>query len=131
MGGVTVTKHLSRGSYIGDDALADDPDPSGTVVVDGTGCTLSPGLIDCHVHIRNEAQLASWASFGVTAVCDMASIPDGEIREFQSPGENPRHGTLFKLGGVSPDNAVHNTDEAVKFVQNRIDKGVELHQDHR
>lgn len=87
MGGVTIIKHVRvfdgeavtgpksvviEGSHIGEDALADDPDPSGTVVVDGTGCTLLPGLIDCHVHIRDEAQLASCASFGVTAVCDMA-----------------------------------------------------------
>ncbi|KAF3070455.1 hypothetical protein GL218_00158 [Daldinia childiae] len=154
MGGVTIIKHVRvfdgetvagpksvviEGSHIGDDALADDPDPSGTVVVDGTGCTLLPGLIDCHVHIRDEAQLASCASFGVTAVCDMASFPLEKyvkLRAARTPTtwlssslpayeENSRHGKLFKLGGITPDNAVHNTDEAAKFVQNRIDEGVD------
>ncbi|KAI0845734.1 putative hydrolase [Daldinia vernicosa] len=154
MGGVTIIKHVRvfdgetvtgpksvviEGSRIGDDALADDPDPSGTVVVDGTGCTLLPGLIDCHVHIRDEAQLASCASFGVTTVCDMASIPLEKyvkLRAAKTPTtwlssslpayeENSRHGKLFKLGGVSPDNAVHNIDEVAKFMQNRIDEGVD------
>lgn len=86
MGGLTIIKHVRvfdgetvsspktvviDGSRIGDDALADEPDPSAVVVIDGTGCTLLPGLIDCHVHIRDEVQLATCASFGVTTVCEM------------------------------------------------------------
>lgn len=87
MGKLTIIKHVRvfdgeflygpktaviDGSRIGDDALADDPDPSVVEVVDGTECTLLPGLIDCHVHILDEAQLDSCASYGVTTVCDMA-----------------------------------------------------------
>lgn len=32
---------------------------------------------------------------------------------------------MFKFAGVSPDHAVHNTDEAEKFVQDRVDEGVD------
>ncbi|KAI2631961.1 hypothetical protein GGR54DRAFT_9021 [Hypoxylon sp. NC1633] len=39
--------------------------------------------------------------------------------------ENSRHGTLFKLVGVTPDHAVHNTDEAATFVQDRVDDGAD------
>ncbi|KAI1418163.1 putative hydrolase [Hypoxylon sp. FL1857] len=154
MGGVTIIKHVRvfdgeaisgpktvviEGSSIGDDALADDPDPSATAMVDGTGCTLLPGLIDCHVHIRDEAQLAACATYGVTTVCDMACMPlekYQKLRAAKGPTtwlssslpayeENSRHGKLFKFTGITPDHAVHNTDEAVKFVQDRIDEGVD------
>ncbi|OTA53433.1 hydrolase [Hypoxylon sp. EC38] len=154
MGGLTIIKHVRvfdgeaisgpktvviEGSRIGDDALADDPDPSAAIVVDGTGCTLLPGLIDCHVHIRDEAQLAACATYGVTTVCDMACMPPEKyekLRAAKGPTtwlssslpayeENSRHGKLFRFTGVTLDHAVHNTDEAVKFVQNRIDEGVD------
>ncbi|KAI0378245.1 hypothetical protein F5Y04DRAFT_151569 [Hypomontagnella monticulosa] len=39
--------------------------------------------------------------------------------------ENSRHGKLFKFAGVSPDHAVHNTDEAAKFVEDRVEEGVD------
>ncbi|OTA96742.1 hypothetical protein M434DRAFT_392682 [Hypoxylon sp. CO27-5] len=154
MGGLTIIKHVRvfdgqdvsgpktvviEGSRIGDDALADDPDPSAAIVVDGTGCTLLPGLIDCHVHIRDEAQLAACATYGVTTVCDMACMPPEKYQKLRAAKgpttwlssslpayeENSRHGKLFKFTGVTPDHAVHNTDEAVKFVQDRIDEGVD------
>ncbi|KAI0124601.1 putative hydrolase [Hypoxylon sp. NC0597] len=154
MGGLTIIKHVRvfdgqaisgpktvviEGSSIGDDALADDPDPSAAVVVDGTGCTLLPGLIDCHVHIRDEAQLAACATYGVTTVCDMACMPPEKYRKLRATKgpttwlssslpayeENSRHGKLFKFTGVTPDHAVHDTDEAAKFVQDRIDEGVD------
>ncbi|KAI2465704.1 putative hydrolase [Annulohypoxylon bovei var. microspora] len=154
MSGLTIIKHVRvfdgesvhgpktvviEGSRIGDDALADDPDPSAVEVVDGTGCTLLPGLIDCHVHILNEAQLAACASSGVTTVCDMACVPLEKyvkLRNAKGPTtwlssslpayeENSRHGKLFKLARITPDHAVHNTEEAAKFVQDRVTEKVD------
>ncbi|KAI1460831.1 putative hydrolase [Annulohypoxylon moriforme] len=154
MGKLTIIKHVRifdgesirgprtaviEGSRIGDDALADDPDPSAVEVVNGTGCTLLPGLIDCHVHILDETQLAACASYGVTTVCDMACVPLEKyikLRAAKGPTtwlssslpayeENSRHGKLFKLARVTPDHAVHNTEEAAKFVQNRVDEKVD------
>ncbi|KAI1093809.1 putative hydrolase [Rostrohypoxylon terebratum] len=154
MGKFTIIKHVRifdgefvhgpktaviDGSRIGDDALADDPDPSAVEVVDGTGFTLLPGLIDCHVHILDEAQLASCASYGVTTVCDMACVPLEKyikLRAATGPTtwlssslpayeENSRHGKIFKFAKITPDHAVHNTEEVVKFVQDRIDEKVD------
>src|SRR4051812_11996864 len=63
--------------------------PKGARIVDGTGKTLVPGLIDCHVHILEESQLRQAAVFGVTTVLDMGSDPvfAARIREQQSSGE--------------------------------------------
>ncbi|KAI1083886.1 putative hydrolase [Whalleya microplaca] len=110
--------------------ISDDVTDNGASVIDGTGCTLLPGLIDCHVHIKDEDQLASCASFGVTTVCDMACTPPEKyliLRAAKTPTtwlssslpayeENSRHGKLLKFVGVSADHAVHNTDEAAQFI---------------
>ncbi len=42
-------------------------------VVDGTGSTLVPGLIDAHVHIFDSAELRQALRFGVTTVLDMGA----------------------------------------------------------
>src|SRR5271156_4571292 len=45
--------------------------PSDARIVDATGDTLMPGLIDSHVHIWNRDVLASAIAFGVTTELDM------------------------------------------------------------
>ncbi len=40
--------------------------PAGATVVDGTGKTLLPGLIDAHVHVHDAAALEQALVFGVT-----------------------------------------------------------------
>ncbi|GLI81016.1 hypothetical protein PoHVEF18_009385 [Penicillium ochrochloron] len=46
--------------------------PADCVVVDATGCTLLPGLIDAHVHVFRDVQLLETAiQYGVTTVLDM------------------------------------------------------------
>ena len=45
--------------------------PSGAQIIDATGDTLMPGLIDSHVHIWNRDVLASALAFGVTTELDM------------------------------------------------------------
>jgi imidazolonepropionase-like amidohydrolase len=44
--------------------------PSGAHVVDASGCTLLPGLIDSHIHADPESRRIS-LTFGVTTVCIM------------------------------------------------------------
>ncbi len=46
---------------------------AGGFVVDGTGCTLIPGLIDSHVHISNEDHLKDAAKAGITTIFEMAN----------------------------------------------------------
>lgn len=42
--------------------------------IDGSGCTLLPGLIDAHVHSRSVEDLQEALRFGVTTMLDMASM---------------------------------------------------------
>ncbi|KAK8036142.1 hypothetical protein PG993_008756 [Apiospora rasikravindrae] len=118
-----------EGSHIGPER---DP-ADGDEIIDGTGCTILPGLIDCHVHIADEAQLASCASFGVTTVCDMGCVPSDKfrtLREAHGPtswlgaglpafAEGSTHARLFRLAGVGGEQAVHDVEEAATFVRAR------------
>lgn len=49
--------------------------PQGVRVVDGRGYTLIPGLIDAHVHLNDEAELAAYLAHGVTGVRNMSGYP--------------------------------------------------------
>lgn len=49
--------------------------PAGARVVDGQGRTLLPGLIDAHVHVWDEAELAGYLAHGVTSVRNMSGMP--------------------------------------------------------
>ena len=110
--------------------------PSGTPVVDGTGKTLLPGLIDSHTHTWGTA-LRDAAVFGVTTVLDMFTDPttaaeyrklDGtsagrETADFRSAGvlvTAPKgHGTEY--GMAIP--TISSPNEAQAFVDARIAEG--------
>lgn len=49
--------------------------PQGVRVVDGAGATLLPGLIDAHIHLNDEAELAGYLAHGVTGVRNMSGFP--------------------------------------------------------
>ncbi len=51
------------------------PAPRGTLVVDGRGQTLMPGLIDAHVHLNDETELAAYLAHGVTGLRNMSGYP--------------------------------------------------------
>src|SRR3984885_6843437 len=48
-------------------------DPAGARTQDGGGGVLLPGLIDCHVHLTDDATLAALARQGVTTALDMGT----------------------------------------------------------
>jgi len=50
--------------------------PSSTPVIDATGRTLVPGLIDAHVHISDPLALEQELAFGVTTVLDQMGRPE-------------------------------------------------------
>lgn len=51
--------------------------PEGCTIVDATGCTLLPGLIDAHMHVYRDVGLLETAiKYGVTTVLDMHNEPD-------------------------------------------------------
>ena len=49
--------------------------PEGVVVIDGRGYTLMPGLIDAHVHLNDETELAVYLAHGVTGLRNMSGYP--------------------------------------------------------
>lgn len=107
-------------------------------VVDGSGCTLMPGLFDCHVHIDNVEQLAACAGYGVTTVCDMACWPMEKCQTLSSAdgpttwlgsglpafAEASTHGKLLRFVGVGMDQAIHTSEDAARFVEDRVRENV-------
>jgi hypothetical protein len=49
--------------------------PEGVLVIDGHGYTLMPGLIDAHIHLNDELELAAYLAHGVTGVRNMSGYP--------------------------------------------------------
>lgn len=49
--------------------------PEGARVIDGGGRTLTPGLIDAHIHLWDEAELCAYLAHGVTSVRNMGGMP--------------------------------------------------------
>lgn len=106
--------------------------PDGALIVDGAGKTLMPGLIDAHVHLWDEAELAAYLARGVTGLRNMSGLPfhlplaeriaSGEILgpDFQTTGPilnspGPNEQVNHKL--------VSNGPEARKAVQEQYDAG--------
>lgn len=51
--------------------------PPSAAVVDATGCTLIPGLIDAHVHVYQDVKFLETAiRYGVTTVLDLHNEPE-------------------------------------------------------
>ena len=56
-------------------AIGDSAAPEGAQVVDGTGKTLLPGLVDMHIHLNHEADILLYVAHGVTTVRNMWGRP--------------------------------------------------------
>ncbi len=56
-------------------SLSKDLKSSHPLVIDGAGGTLLPGLIDAHVHVWDEAELAAYLAYGVTTLRNMSGLP--------------------------------------------------------
>jgi hypothetical protein len=49
--------------------------PVGARIIDARGLTLIPGLIDAHIHLSDEAELAAYLAHGVTGVRNLSGYP--------------------------------------------------------
>ena len=110
--------------------------PPEAEVVDGTGKTLLPGLIDAHVHVYGKA-LEQALVFGVTTEIDMFTVLSvlREARDRQAAGKSLDRADIVSAGtlvtapgghgseyGV-PIPTIRNADEAQAFVDARIAEG--------
>ncbi|MET9271037.1 amidohydrolase family protein [Kribbella sp. NPDC003557] len=101
----------------------------GDTLVDGSGATLLPGLIDSHVHLAPGCvQLA--ATYGVTTQLDQFSMPDVVV------GETPRTSVFTSgIGATAPGGHptiafppipyVTGPEDAKQFVADRIADGAD------
>jgi imidazolonepropionase-like amidohydrolase len=111
--------------------------PLGLPVIDGSGRTLLPGLIDAHVHVPNAGALRDSARFGVTTVLDMLTSLDvvhahrGQRESLERtaladlwsagwPATSPR-GLGMQFGIPFPP--ITGPEEAPAFVRARIAEG--------
>lgn len=115
--------------------------PAGTaapteVIVDGSGATLLPGLIDSHVHFRDPIELSTLAQYGVTTALDMGSWParftaalrtagyGADIRSAGTPLISPA-GPHSQIPGFPADDKITTPEQARRRVAARIAEGVD------
>lgn len=90
--------------------------PSGPDVVDGTGKTLLPGLIDAHTHTIGEATLKQAPIFGVTTDLDMFTVPGpaAAIKKQQQEGKLLDYADLRTSGYLATAPGGHGTEYGLK-----------------
>lgn len=85
--------------------------PPGAEVVDGTGRTLLPGLIDCHTHTFAREMLQQALVFGVTTELDMftAHAFAAAMRREQAAGGASERADLYSAGTLATAAGGHGT----------------------
>jgi imidazolonepropionase-like amidohydrolase len=116
------------GNQIGDD-------PAGARTQDGGGGVLVPGLIDCHIHLTDDATLTALAQQGVTTALDMgtdsaplvASLRDRsgvtDVRSCGASATSPASAHAKRMGRA--EGLVADPDEAKAYVARRVAEGVD------
>lgn len=111
--------------------------PEESEIIDGTGQTLLPGLIDAHVHIWEQQNLKQSLAFGVTTVIDMFMSAETmtALKKIQSTGKAFDRAFLVSPGTLVTAPGGHGTqygvpiptlskpEEAQEFVDARIAEG--------
>ncbi len=110
--------------------------PAGAEVIDGSGKTLLPGLMDSHVHVWDDKSLRQAAVFGVTVVVDMFTSVDfvSGVKKAQETGPCPMaHLVSSRTVATAPGGhcteygleipTIKDPSEAQAFVDARIAEG--------
>jgi imidazolonepropionase-like amidohydrolase len=91
--------------------------PKNVHVVDGTGKTLIPGLIDAHTHIRSRRDLEQSVVFGVTS--DISMLMDLQLAIAEKAEQNSNKASdradLFSSGYAATAPGGHGTEYGLKF----------------
>ncbi len=111
--------------------------PADAQLIDGTGKTLLPGLIDAHTHVFNEAALQQALIFGITTELDMFMdhALATTLRQQQAETGAVDRADLFSAGTLATAPDGHGTqfglaiptltgpEEAAAFVADRVAEG--------
>jgi imidazolonepropionase-like amidohydrolase len=151
--GMAMVVETGRMAWVG--PAADLDAPAGAPARDLSGAFVIPGLIDLHGHVGNtvdlvqdrafhtreriEADLRTYASYGVTAVLSMGTDQDTifEVREAQRDGGRPAMARVYTAGQglmleggygglAGVNNPVATPAEAEAEVERQIAKGVDV-----
>lgn len=108
----------------------------GDTIVDGSGCTLLPGLIDSHIHLDNIDNLKEAAKYGVTTMLDMTTASSElvdslrnkpsvtDIRSCYLAASAP-DSILIKEMGYPEDTVVTSIKDAERFVNEQVALGAD------
>lgn len=110
------------------------PVPAGAEIVDGTDCTVLPGLIDTHVHVSERRHLEAASRWGVTTLLDMGAPRLEEtlalrdcpglptLKTAGRPASGP--GSMFITSmGMPASSGVTGPQDAPRFIRERIAEG--------
>ena len=110
-------------------------DQAGARTWDGGGGVLLPGLIDCHIHLTDDATLAALARNGVTTALDMGTEPPElvaslrgrpgvtDVRSSGASATHPASAHAKRMGRAQ--GLVADPDEAKAYVAQRVAEGVD------
>ena len=110
-------------------------DPAGARTRDGGGGVLLPGLIDCHIHLTDDATLTALARHGVTTGLDMGTWPSElvtslrgragvtDVRSSGTGATHPASAHAQRMG--RPQGLVADPGEAEAYVAQRVAEGVD------
>lgn len=111
---------------------------SGDNVIDGTGFTVIPGLIDAHVHLNSTEQAKEAVKSGVLTILDMARMTDTSVPSISSlrtQGDSLSQLPYFYSAGnpvtvpnghglqFHPYETVSTVEELPEFIEKRVNEG--------
>ena len=110
-------------------------DQAGARTWDGGGGVLLPGLIDCHIHLTDDATLSALARYGVTTGLDMGTWPPElvaslrerpgvtDVRSSGASATSPASAHAKRMGRAQ--GLVADPGEARAYVARRVAEGVD------